>query len=121
MTSFYLELLSPSCNTHTSLGVPRGSKTVPSSSKSRRLGPCADPLKLSPETYDVRHWDAQPPFCPVMYPIWDAAGRWEFLPTITRSMALSPMKNETQNSKESKLKQIVSSELQPLGTRLDFS
>jgi len=56
-----------------------------------------------------------------MYPIWDAAGRWEFLPTITRSMALSPMKNETQNSKESKLKQIVSSELQPLGTRLDFS
>jgi len=104
MTSIYLlELLSPSCNAHTSLGLPRGSKTVPSSSKSHWLGTCSDPLKLSTETYNIL-WDAQPRFCPVMCPI--ATGCWELLPTITRSRVLWPMKNETQNDKESKLKQM---------------
>jgi len=31
------------------------------------------------------------------------------------------MENQTQNDKEAKLKQNASSELQPLGTQLDFS
>jgi len=65
---------------------------VPSRAKSFQLGACSDPSKLSPEIYDVLDWDAQPQIRPVVYPTWDAAGRWKFLTTITWSRA--HVKNE---------------------------
>jgi len=100
-------------------GVPRGSKMVPSSSKSCLLGTCSNPPKLSPETHDVCRWDAQLPFCPVMCPIWDAPGRWEFLPTITQSRGLLPIKNEkhkiAKNQSEKKCFQRVVTSKNPTG------
>ena len=68
---------------------------VHSNSKPFPLGTCTDPSKLSPETHDLHHWDAQPQIAPVMHPNLGHCRPLGISPNYNLVQNVKPIENKT--------------------------